>query len=143
MILAHLQGTEGSYESLKNWKCTQHGNTGQQLECTQKLCFTHSQDIRDILVYTMYIPCIYQSLDSPGPLCCPRSFGSIGPGLPSDLLSLGHREAAHARLGPSKVPQPGVDLVNMAAPLRGRASTTGTTALKSVPLSAAVLMWNS
>jgi hypothetical protein len=44
------------------------------------------------------------------------SFGSIRPGLPSDLLSLGHREAAHARLGPSKVPQPSVDLVNMAAP---------------------------
>ncbi len=31
----------------------------------------------------------------------------------------------------------------MAAPPRGRASTIGTAALKSVPLSAAVLMWNS
>jgi hypothetical protein len=48
-----------------------------------------------------------------------------------------------ARLGPSKVPQPGVDLVNMAAPLCGRASTIGTAAIKSVPLLAAVLMWNS
>ncbi len=45
--------------------------------------------------------------------------------------------------GRSKVPQPGVDLVNMAAPLRGRASTIGTAALKSVLLSVAVLMWNS
>ena len=36
------------------------------------------------------------------------------PGLPSDLLSFGYREAAYARLGPSKVLQPGVDLVNMA-----------------------------
>jgi hypothetical protein len=69
--------------------CTQHGSTGQQLECIQKICFTHSQDKRDIYhVYTMYTPCIYQSLDSPGPLCCPRSFGSIGPGLASDLLVL-------------------------------------------------------
>ena len=91
----------------------------------------------------MYIPCIYQLLDSPGQLCCPRSFGSLRSGLLSDLLSLGHREAAHARLGPSKVPQPGGDLVNMAAPPRGRARTIGTAALKSVPLSAAVLMWNS
>ncbi len=96
----------------------------------------------------MYIPCIFQSLDSLGQLCGPHSFGSIGPGLPSDLLSLasGHRdsEAAHARLGPSKVQQPGVDLVNMAAPqaLRGRARTIGTAALKRVPLLAAVLMWN-
>ncbi len=79
------------------------------------------------------------------PLSCPSSLGSLGLGLPSDLLSLGHslREAAHARLGPSKVPQPGVDLVNMAAPPLGRASTIGTAALKSIPLLAAVLMWNS
>ena len=76
-------------------------------------------------------------------LSCPSVLGSIRLGLPSELLSFGHREAAHARLGPSKVPQPGVDLVNMAAPPRGRASTIGTAALKSVPLTAAVLMWNS
>ncbi len=47
------------------------------------------------------------------------------------------------RLGPSKVPQPGVDLINMAAPLLVRANTIGTAALKSVLLSAAVLVWNS
>ena len=76
-------------------------------------------------------------------LSCPSALGSLRPGLPSDLLSFGHREAAHARLGPSKVPQPGVDLVNMAAPPRVRASTIGTAALKSVLLSAAVLVWNS
>jgi hypothetical protein len=69
----------------------QHGSTGQQLECTQKIGFTRSRDMRGIYhVYTMYLPCIFQSLDSPGPLCGPRSLGSIGPGLPSDLLSLGH-----------------------------------------------------
>ena len=51
-------------------------------------------------------------------LSCPSALGSLRPGLPSDLLSFGHREAAHARLGSSKVPQPGVDLVNMAAPPR-------------------------
>ncbi len=77
------------------------------------------------------------------PLSCPSAFGSLRPGLPLDLLSFGHREAAHTRLGPSKVPKPGVDLVNMATPPRGRARTIGTAAHKSVLLSAAVLMWDS
>jgi hypothetical protein len=77
------------------------------------------------------------------PLSCPRSVGSLRPRLPSDLLSFGHREAAHVRQGQSNVPQPGVDLVNMAAPPRGRARAIGTAALKSVLLSAVVLVWNS
>ena len=77
------------------------------------------------------------------PLSCPSALGSLRPRLPSELVSFGHRKAANARLGPSKVPQPGVDLVNMAAPPRGRASTIRIAALKSVLLSAAVLMWNS
>ena len=98
-------------------------------------------------VYTRYIPGIYYAYTMwkslPSLLSCPSALGSLRPGLPPDLLSFGHREAAHARLGPSKVPQPGVDLVNMAAPPRGRASTIGTAVLKSVLLSAAVLMWNS
>jgi hypothetical protein len=97
-------------------------------------------------VYSRYISCIYyahtmrRSLASP--LSCPSALGSLRPGLPSELLSFGHREAAHTRLGPSKVPQPGVDLVNMASPPRGRARTIGTAALKSVLLSVAMLMWN-
>ena len=76
-------------------------------------------------------------------LSCPSALGSVRPGLPSHLLGFGHREAAHARLGPSKVPQPGGDLVDMAAPSRVGARTIGTAALKSVLLSAAVLVWNS
>jgi hypothetical protein len=99
-------------------------------------------------VYSRYIPSIYyaaytmrRSLASP--LSCPSALGSLRPRLSSELVSFGHRKAAHARLGPSKVPQPGVDLLNMAAPPRGRASTIRTAALKSVLLSAAVLMWNS
>ncbi len=98
-------------------------------------------------VYSRYIPCIYytytmrRSLASP--LSCPSALGSLRPRLLSELLSFGHREAAHARLGPSKVPQPGVDLVNMAAPPRGRACTIGTAALKSILLLVAVLAWNS
>jgi hypothetical protein len=72
----------------------------------------------------MYILCIYHAKSL---LSCPYALGSLRPGLPSEpaLLSFGHREAAHARLGPSKVPQLGIDLVNMAAPPRDWASTTG------------------
>ncbi len=136
--------------------CTQHGSTGQQLECTQMICFTHSQDIRGIYhVYTMYITCIYH-LYTMYITCIYHAYTSyltirarfvahahLAASAISDLLSLGHREAAHARLGLSKVPQPGVDLINMAAPTSGRARTIGTATLKSVPLSATVLMWNS
>ena len=128
------------------YTCRQHGITGQQLKFHKRFVLFKAGNY---MIYTMYIHCIYhvytsrKSVASAGPLCGPRSFGSFGPRLPSDLLSFGHREAAHARLGPSKVPQPGVDRVNMAAPPRGRARTIGTAALKSVPLTAAVLMWNS
>jgi hypothetical protein len=88
----------------------------------------------------MHIPCESHVLAF---LVAHRRLGaSRRPGLPSDLLSFGH-SFAHARLGPSKVPQTGVDLVNMAAPPRVRACTIGTATLKSVPLLAAVLVWNS
>ncbi len=93
--------------------------------------FSIALKIHDLLsdriykVYSGYIPCIYyaytmrRSLASP--LSCPSAaaLGSLRTRLPSELLSFGHRKAANARLGPSKVPQPGVDLVNMAAPPRG------------------------
>ncbi len=68
----------------------------------------------------MYKLCTYHAK-----VACEPALGSLRPGLPSELLSFGHREAAHARLGLSKVPQLGVDLVNMAAPPRDWASTTG------------------
>jgi hypothetical protein len=96
--------------------------------------------------YTRYIPGIYYTytMQKSGSslLSCPSALGSLRPGLPLDLLSFGHREAAHSRLGQSKVPQPGVELVNMAAPPRDRAHTIGTAAHKSILLSAAVLVWN-
>jgi hypothetical protein len=41
------------------------------------------------------------------------------------------------------MPQPGVDLVDMAAPPRFRASSISTAALKGVLLSAIILVWNS
>jgi hypothetical protein len=77
---------------------------------------------RIYMVYSWYIPCIYYAyamrLSLASPLSSPAALGSLRPGLPSELVSFGHREVANrdTRLGPSKVPQPGVDLVNMAAP---------------------------
>jgi hypothetical protein len=73
--------------------------------------------------YTRYIPGIYQNILCVyhGKVTCykinlPSALGSLRPGILLDLLSSGHREAAQARLGLSKVPQQGVDLVTMAAP---------------------------
>ena len=136
---ASFQTSNGCW---RKWKCMY---TASNLR-------THTHLFRKFMFYyktgyTRYIPGIsypytMRTLRA-SLLSCPSALGSLRPGLPSDLLSFGHREAAHARLGPSKVPQPGVDLVNMAAPPRVRARTIGTAALKSVPLSAAVLVWNS
>ncbi len=36
------------------------------------------------------------------------------PGLSANPFGLGDRKATHSRLGPAKVPQLGVDLINMA-----------------------------
>ena len=43
--------------------------------------------------------------------------GRFRPGLIANpsRFGLGDRKATHSRLGPAKVPQPGVDLINMAA----------------------------
>ncbi len=61
--------------------CTQLGIAGQQLNCTQKICFTQNKDIPDIYhMYTTYMPCIYQSRVTSSCqhiFCCPISFGSL------------------------------------------------------------------
>ncbi len=99
--------------------CTQHGYSEYVLDCTQKHDLLSD---RKYQVYSRYIPGIYyehamqRSLASQ--ISCPSA-------LPLDLLSFGHREAAHARLGSSKVPKPCVDLLNMASPPQGRACPIG------------------
>ena len=53
-------------------------------------------------VYSWYIPCIYYAYSMrwslASPPSCPAALGSLGPGLPSELFSFGHREVAHTRL---------------------------------------------
>ena len=82
-------------------------------------------------VYTRYRLWIYNVKDTSWPSELPISAWNLE-AWDRDFLwifSVLAREAAHSRLGPSKVPPPGVDLVNMAAPPRGTASTIGTAAL--------------
>ncbi len=65
------------------------------------------------------MPVIYLQLDSwplPGIFGLPSAPGRFSPGHFANPLGLGDRKATHSRLGPAKVPQPGVDLINMAAP---------------------------
>ena len=45
----------------------------------------------------------------------PSAPGRSRPGLSADPLGFGDRKATNSRLGPAKVPQPGVDLIYMAA----------------------------
>jgi hypothetical protein len=91
-------------------------------------------------VYTMYISGIYYTYTCKGHL---RARLVAHARLEASVQDFPRIFSVLARLGPYKVPQPGVDLVNMAAPPRVRASAIGTAALKSVLLSAAVLVWNS
>jgi hypothetical protein len=102
-------------------------------------------------VYTRYIPGIYHVYTIHIPceghlwacLVAHARFAASDQEFPRIFSVFGHTEAAHARLGPFKFPQPGVDLVNMSAPQQVRACTFCTAALKSVLLLAAVLVWNS
>ncbi len=51
----------------------------------------------------------------PGISGLPSAPGRFRTGLSANPFDLGDRKATHSRLGPAKVPQPGVDLINMAA----------------------------
>ncbi len=46
----------------------------------------------------------------------PTALGRFRLGLFANPFGLGDRKATHSRLGSAKVPQPGVDLIHMAAP---------------------------
>ncbi len=46
----------------------------------------------------------------------PTAQGRFRLELCANQIGLGDRQATHSRLGPAKGPQPGVDLINMAAP---------------------------
>ena len=60
----------------------------------------------------------------------------------ADLLHFSNRETGNTRLGPAKVPQPSVDLINMAASARSLARSVSTAKCKVPTLSCSVLIWN-
>jgi hypothetical protein len=73
----------------------------------------------------------------PGALC------SSTPAPLADLLSFINRETSNARLGASKVPQPSVDLIYMAASARSLARSVSTAEFEVPTLSCSKLVWNS
>ncbi len=52
----------------------------------------------------------------PGIFGLPSAPGRFRLGHSANPFGLDDRKATHSRLGPAKVPQPGVDLINMAPP---------------------------
>jgi len=123
---ATLQGRNGC---LKNFKWTYirwHNRRATQFY-TQNMFYWKTG-------YAMYIQCIYHVYNHDDKIITgqghTRALLVAHPRLAASDRDFNHREPAHARLGPAKVPQPGVDLVDMAAPPRCRASSISTAALK-------------
>jgi hypothetical protein len=67
----------------------------------------HDISSAGLFLFSWLLPGISGLLSAPG---------RFRPGLSANPFGLGDQKATHSRLGPAKVPQPGVDLINMAAP---------------------------
>ncbi len=97
--------------------------------------------------YDGYIPRIYLSYlfrcNLPGlPGLCSTP-GRIRSGGLADPFGFCDRKPCDSWLGSAKVPQPGVDLVNMAAPARFLAWSVSTAECKGLLPSRSILVWNS
>ena len=77
----------------------------------------------------------------PGLPCAP---GRFGPGTSANIFGFDHWKSTNTRLGPAKVPQPGVDLVHMAASARALARAVSTPEFEGLLLSRSILasVWN-
>jgi hypothetical protein len=80
----------------------------------------------------------------PGLPGLPSAPGRFGPGTSANLFGFDHRKSTNTRLGPAKVPQPGVDLIHMAAPARSLARAVSTPEFEGLLLSRSILasVWN-
>ena len=80
----------------------------------------------------------------PGLPGLPSAPGRFGPGKSANLFGFDHRKFTNTRLGPAKVPQPGVDLIHMAAPARSLARAVSTPEFEGLLLSRSILasVWN-
>ena len=75
----------------------------------------------------------------PGLPCAP---GRFGPGTSANIFGFDHWKSTNSRLGPAKVPQPGVDLIDMAAPALSLARAVSTPEFEGLLLSRSVLVRN-
>ena len=80
----------------------------------------------------------------PGLPGLPSAPGRFGPGTSANLFGFDHRKSTNTRLGPAKVPQPGVDLIHMATPARSLARAVSTPEFEGLLLSRSILasVWN-
>ena len=79
-----------------------------------------------------------------GPPGLPTTLRSVTPAPLADLHRFSNGETSNPRLGSSKVPQPSVDLIYMAASARFKSldRPVGTAELEVQTLSSSVLVWN-
>ena len=79
-----------------------------------------------------------------GPPGLPTALRRVTPAPLADLCRFSNGETGNPRLGPSKVPQPSVDLIYMAASARFKSlgRPVGTAELEVPTLSSSVLVWN-
>jgi hypothetical protein len=79
-----------------------------------------------------------------GPPGLPTALRCVTPATLVDLYSFSNGETGNPRLGPSKVPQPSVDLIYMVASARFKSlgRPVGTAELEIPTLSSSVLVWN-
>ena len=78
----------------------------------------------------------------PGLQGLPSAPGRLRPGTSANLFGFDHRKSTNTRLGPAKVPQPGVDLIRMAAPARSLACAVSAPEFEGLLLSRSILVWN-
>ncbi len=78
----------------------------------------------------------------PGLPGLPSAPGRFRPGTSADLFGFGDRKSTNTRMGPAKVPQPGVNLIYMVSPARSLARAVSTPEFEGLLLSRSVLVWN-
>ena len=111
-----------------------------------KASFT-DQEIYDrymIGIFMSYVGIILGSGTLAGPPGLPTALRRVTPATLEDLYSFSNGETGNPRLGPSKVPQPSVDLIYIAASahFKSLGRPVRTTELEVPTLSNSVLVWN-
>ena len=95
-------------------------------------------------IFMSYVGIILGSGTLAGPPGLPTALRRVTPAPLADLYRFSNGETGNPRLGPSKVPQPSVDLIYMAASARFKSlgRPVGTAELEIPTLSSSVLVWN-